>query len=114
MTDDLLPDDPLLDELCARVATLAPELLELQRDLHAHPELSRGETRTTARIAQRLHAAGVRVRELEGTGLMADLGAESPAYRVALRADLDALPVAERTGLPWSSKVDGIAHACGH
>ena len=114
MTDDLLPDDPLLDELCAHVATLAPELLELQRELHAHPELSRGETRTTACVAQRLLAAGVRVRELEGTGLVADLGAESPAYRVALRADLDALPVAERTGLPWSSTVDGIAHACGH
>lgn len=112
--EPLTDADPLMDALCATITALSPELLELQRDLHAHPELSRGETRTTACLVQRLRAAGVVVRELEGTGLVADVGAESPAYRVALRADLDALPVAERTGLPWASTVDGIAHACGH
>ena len=65
-------------------------------------------------VSQRLAAAGIRVRPLPGTGLVADLGAEQPAYRVALRADLDALPVRERTGLDWASTTDGVCHACGH
>ena len=100
--------------LCASIDALAPELLDLQRDLHAHPELSRGEARTTAEVAQRLAAAGIAHRTLPVSGLIADLGAEQPAYRVALRADLDALPVGERTGLPWASTTEGICHACGH
>ena len=54
------------------------------------------------------------MRRLPGTGLVADLGADSPAYRVALRADMDALPVQERTGLPFASATDGVTHACGH
>ncbi|QGN56603.1 amidohydrolase [Nostocoides sp. HKS02] len=109
-----MSDNLLLDDICASITALGPELVEVQRDLHAHPELSRGESRTTRLVADRLRAAGVSVRELPGTGLVADLGAESPAYRVALRADLDALPVGERTGLPWASTTDGICHACGH
>jgi amidohydrolase len=109
MTDDLL-----LDDLTTSITALAPELVELRRDLHAHPELSRGEVRTTALVAKRLRAAGIAVRRLEVTGLVADLGAESPAYRVALRADLDALPLGERTGLGWESTTEGICHACGH
>lgn len=106
--------NPLLDQVCASVDQLAPTLLEVQRDLHAHPELSRSEFRTTASVRERLEEAGIPVRALPVTGLVADLGAEQPAYRVALRADLDALPVGERTGLEWSSTTEGIAHACGH
>jgi amidohydrolase len=104
----------LLDAICASLDSLAPDLLELQRELHSHPELSRGEVRTTARVAGLLEAAGVAVRRLPETGLVANLGAEQPAYRVALRADLDALPVGERSGLPWASTTEGICHACGH
>ena len=103
-----------LSALGASVATLLPELIEIRRDLHAHPELARLETRTTDLIAARLEAAGVSVRRLSGTGLVADVGAEQPAYRVALRADMDALPVPEQTGLPFSSTNDGVTHACGH
>ena len=106
--------NPLLDAICASLDSLTPELLELQRAIHAHPELSRSEARTTTRVADRLESAGVAVRRLPETGLVADLGAEQPAYRVALRADLDALPVGERTGLPWASTTEGICHACGH
>ncbi|NNM46481.1 amidohydrolase [Knoellia koreensis] len=106
--------NPLLDQVCASVDQLAPTLLEVQRDLHAHPELSRSEFRTTATVRERLEEAGIAVRPLPVTGLVADLGAEQPAYRLALRADLDALPVGERTGLEWSSTTEGIAHACGH
>jgi amidohydrolase len=96
------------------VAALEGELTAFRRDLHAHPELSHAETRTTTRVAARLTSAGVRVRPLNGTGLVADIGAVDPAYRVALRADLDALPVAERTGLTFASQYEGACHACGH
>jgi len=93
---------------------LESELIAFRRDLHAHPELSRREHRTTAAVADRLEAAGFAVRLLPVSGLVADLGAEHPAYRVALRADLDALPVPEATGLPFTSTVSGVCHACGH
>jgi amidohydrolase len=107
-------DDTLLADLCAGIDSLAPRLLELQRDLHAHPELSRGEVRTSALLEARLRAAGIAVRALPVSGLVADVGAEQPAYRVALRADLDALPISERSGLAWASTTEGICHACGH
>jgi len=96
------------------LAGLDDELIAFRRYVHAHPELARKETRTTDLIAVRLSAAGVRVRPLAGTGLIADIGPVDPAYRVALRADLDALPVAERTDLPFASETDGVSHACGH
>ncbi|MFC7491499.1 MULTISPECIES: amidohydrolase [unclassified Knoellia] len=103
-----------LTTLGASVASAIPELIAIRRDLHAHPELARRETRTTDIVARRLQQAGVRVRRLGGTGLVADLGAEQAAYRVALRADMDALPVQEQTDLPFASTTDGVAHACGH
>jgi amidohydrolase len=96
------------------VAALEDELLAFRRDLHAHPELAGDEVRTTGVVAARLRDAGVRVRMLAGSGLVADIGPVDPAYRVALRADLDALPIAERTGLPFASQNDGVCHACGH
>ena len=111
MTPSDTPGQPVLRET---VAALEDELVAFRRDLHAHPELSHAETRTSARVSARLSAAGVRVRPLAGTGLIADIGPVDPAYRVALRADLDALPLAERTGLPFASQIDGVCHACGH
>ena len=96
------------------LAGLADELIELRRDLHAHPELAGNEVRTSTVVADRLIAAGIRVRLLAGSGLVADIGPADPACRVALRADLDALPVAERTGLPFASVNEGVCHACGH
>ncbi|MEP7033996.1 MAG: amidohydrolase [Actinomycetota bacterium] len=93
---------------------LEGELIALRRDLHAHPELAGKEVRTTGVVADRLTAAGIRVRLLAGSGLVADIGPADPAYRVALRADLDGLPVAERTGLPFTSLNPGVCHACGH
>ncbi|MBT9257596.1 amidohydrolase [Phycicoccus sp. MAQZ13P-2] len=107
-------DDALLAALGERITSLAPELIEIRRDLHAHPELSREETRTTQSVARRLDAAGVAVRLLPGTGVLADLGAAEPVHRIALRADMDALPVRERSGLECSSRTEGVCHACGH
>jgi amidohydrolase len=101
-------------DLRPAIAALEDELVAFRRDLHAHPELSHAENRTTARVAARLTAAGVQVRLLTGTGLVADIGPAEPAYRVALRADLDALPLSERTGLSFASTREGVSHACGH
>lgn len=91
---------------------LLPELLEFRRDLHAHPELSFKEFRTTDKLVERLEAAGLKPRRLEGTGLTVDVG-EGP-ITTALRGDIDALPIIEETGLPFASKNHGVTHACGH
>ncbi|WP_454051295.1 amidohydrolase [Cellulomonas sp. Marseille-Q8402] len=99
------------------VATLQPELVEIRRDIHAHPELGRTEQRTTRLVADRLRLAGLTPKLLPGTGLTCDIGpstVETGRRRIALRADIDALPVQETTGLPFASTVHGVAHACGH
>jgi amidohydrolase len=105
------------DAVDALAGTFADELVAIRRDIHAHPEVSRTETRTTALIAERLRAAGLAPRLLSGTGLVCDIGDASDGSgpgRVALRADIDALPVQDRCDLPWASTVPGVAHACGH
>jgi amidohydrolase len=103
--------------LTSRVDELRAELVAIRRDLHAHPELARTEVRTTAIVADRLRAAGLVPHLLPGTGLVCDIGpgaAVTGRRRVALRADLDALPLPDTTGLEWASTVPGVAHACGH
>ncbi len=98
------------------VAKYDAELIDLRRDLHAHPELSWHETRTTELIANRLEQAGWTLTPLATTGVVAELGPADTAdpRLVALRADIDALPVQDVTGEPWASTVRGVAHACGH
>lgn len=88
------------------------ELVDLRRDLHTHPELSWSELRTTDAVATRVEQAGWTVTRAHRSGLVADLGTEGPV--VALRADMDALPVQDLTDDPWTSTVTGVAHACGH
>jgi len=94
-------------------ADLREELVAVRRDLHAHPELGNGEYRTTGVVVGRLQQAGLDVKRLPGTGLLCDIG-DVTAAAVALRADLDALPVAEISGVEFTSTVPGVAHACGH
>src|SRR3954471_24807189 len=89
------------------------ELVDLRRDFHAHPELSWQERRTTELVAYHLDELGWRLTRTGDAGLIADLG-DGDGARVALRADLDALPVNDTTGDPWQSQVPGVAHACGH
>ena len=99
------------------VEGLHDELVAIRRDIHAHPEIARTETRTTALVAERLRRAGLEPRLLTGTGLTCDIGpsaALTGQRRLALRADIDALPLAETSGLPYASTVRGVAHACGH
>ncbi|MGP4055286.1 M20 family metallopeptidase [Mycobacterium sp. 4D054] len=90
------------------------DLVGWRRHLHRHPELGRQEFATTQFVASLLADAGLNPKVLPGgTGLTCDFGPDD-APRVALRADMDALPMAERTGLPFSSEVPNVAHACGH
>ncbi|KRB78194.1 N-acyl-L-amino acid amidohydrolase [Nocardioides sp. Root190] len=88
------------------------ELVELRRDLHRHPELAWAEQGTVDRVADRLEGTGWRLARTPRSGLIADIGEVGPL--IALRADLDALPVADLTTDPWRSENDGVAHACGH
>ncbi len=88
------------------------ELVDLRRDLHAHPELSWAEERTTRVVAARLALAGWRIERTPETGLVAEIGSGDRV--VALRADMDALPVTDVTEDPWVSTTPGVAHACGH
>jgi amidohydrolase len=106
-------DSPLIARVSACVDELTSELVDFQRDLHAHPELSWHEERTTSLVAKRLAEVGLVSRPLGTTGVMVDIG-ESPGPVIGLRADLDALPVEDLTADPWASTIDGVAHACGH
>lgn len=97
------------------VARLEPELIEIRRGIHAHPELARTEARTTSVVMERLRAAGLHPRALQGTGAVCDIGeASAGTRRIALRADLDALPVQETSGLPFASTLPDVSHSCGH
>ncbi|WP_413442809.1 amidohydrolase [Synechococcus sp. MIT S1220] len=91
-----------------------PELIDLRRHLHAHPELSGEEHQTAALVSGELRRIGWRVQEGVGhTGVVAECGPED-APLVGLRVDMDALPVEEQTGLPYASRRLGVMHACGH
>ncbi|MGC7095719.1 M20 family metallopeptidase [Amycolatopsis lurida] len=91
----------------------AADVIAWRRHIHAHPELSRREFATTELVMKLLGSAGLKPQVLPGgTGVLCDIG-DGPRC-VALRADMDALPLTEATGLPYASTVDGVAHACGH
>jgi hippurate hydrolase len=91
-------------------------LIALRRDLHQHPELSFAETRSCAALERALAMANpVSVQHVAGTGLVARIRGRDPnAPLVAVRGDIDALPIHEATGLPYASQTDGVMHACGH
>lgn len=110
-------DRPLPPTLEALVpAALRETLVALRRDLHAHPELSFHEQRTSDRLHAALTAAGpARLERVAGTGLVARMrGRDADAPVVAVRGDIDALPIQEATGLPFASQTAGVMHACGH
>merc|ERR1712070_940166 len=107
------PEMTQVQSLADRLSRELPELL-LRRHLHAHPELSGEEHQTAALVAGELRQWGWRVHEGVGrTGVLAELGPDH-GPTVGLRVDMDALPVEERTGLPYASTSQGLMHACGH
>jgi amidohydrolase len=97
-------------------SNLAPRLIEIRRHIHSNPELSGQEYKTAAYVAGVLSSCGLHVQELVGkTGVVADMaGAGEDSRILAIRTDMDALPIQERSGLDFSSQQPGIMHACGH
>lgn len=97
------------------IRVFLPEIIALRHDLHRHPELAFREKRTAGVIARFLLSYGYTVHEgIGGTGVVATLKRGRSARRLGLRADFDALPIAEQTGVPFASENPGVMHACGH
>ncbi|UYC12786.1 M20 family metallopeptidase [Xanthomonas sp. CFBP 8445] len=110
-------------EVAAAAARLQAKVVEWRRDFHQHPELSNREERTAAKVAERLRALGLKPQTgIAHHGVVAIVKGALPGPKIALRADMDALPVTEQTGLPFASKATGqyrgetvgVMHACGH
>jgi len=107
--------ESLLADLKTQAQALEPELTALRREFHQHPELSHQEARTAQVVADYLNNLGLEVRTgIAGHGVVGVLKGGRPGRAVAWRADMDALPIAEKCRLPWRSQVEGVMHACGH
>jgi amidohydrolase len=106
----------MLSEIKNISESLAPRLVEIRRHIHANPELSGQEYQTAAYIAGVLSSCGLSVQEAVGkTGVKGELAGKGSDRRIlAIRADMDALPIQERTDLDFASRKPGIMHACGH
>lgn len=103
------------DSLRAGISKLAEEMRAVRRDIHRHPELAYRERRTAGLVAERLRAWGITVHEHVGqTGVVGVLTAGTSERAIGLRADMDALPIAEASGAPHASIHQGVFHACGH
>ena len=99
-----------------RIESFAPELTAIRRDIHAHPEIGFEEQRTSGIVAEKLQQWGIEVhRGIGGTGVVGLLkGKSDNGRRIGLRADMDALPMEEKTNLPWRSTIPNRFHGCGH
>jgi len=106
----------MLEQIKDLATKLAPRLIEIRRHFHSHPELSGQEYQTAAYIAGVLSSCGLRVQEGVGkTGVIGELTGSGKDDRIlAIRTDMDALPITERTGLEYASLKTGVMHACGH
>jgi len=93
---------------------LAARIVELRRSIHRRPELGFEEHETAALVERELDALGIEHRRAAGTGIVARIEGAKPGAVAGLRADMDALPIGERTGLPFASEIAGKMHACGH
>ena len=101
--------------LAPGIVDFANELTLIRRDIHAHPEIGFEENRTSQLVAEHLQAWGVEVhRAIGGTGVVGVISGKGGGRRIGLRADMDALPMAEATGVAHASKHPGVFHGCGH
>jgi amidohydrolase len=90
-------------------------LIAIRRDIHAHPELAFQEVRTAGVVARELEKLGIpHSTGIAGTGVVGLIEGGRPGPVLIVRGDMDALPITEKTGLPWASQTDGLMHACGH
>jgi carboxypeptidase Ss1 len=104
-----------MPELLQEAKSIEPEIVKLRRAVHRNPELAYHEVATSRLVAQKLKSLGIDVRTgVGGTGVLGVLKGVKPGRVVALRADMDALPVEERSDVEFRSKVPGVMHACGH
>ncbi|WP_343552979.1 M20 family metallopeptidase [Pantoea sp.] len=107
--------DVLARDISAKSESLQAHLIAIRRDIHAHPELGFDTVRTANIVEQELLRLGLTPKTGVGrTGVMVDIVGDHPGKTVLLRADMDALPIHEQTGLPFSSQYPGKMHACGH
>ncbi|PLZ50159.1 M20 metallopeptidase family protein, partial [Fischerella thermalis] len=106
----------MLSRIKDLATTIAPRLIEIRRHIHSHPELSGQEYQTAAFVAGVLSSSGLHVQEGVGkTGVIGELQGTGEDKRIlAIRTDMDALPIQERSGLEFASRIEGIMHACGH
>ena len=96
-----------------KATKIKAQLVDWRRDFHMHPELGFQETRTATRVTQALEGMGWRVTTGVGrTGVVAEIGQGSPM--IAIRGDMDALPIQEANQAPYASQNEGVMHACGH
>ena len=108
------PNDPAA-RIRDAAAAMQPRLVAIRRDIHAHPELAFQEHRTAGIVAAELARLGIPHRTgIGGTGVIGVIEGARPGRSLGLRADMDALPIHEETGLPYASTVAGQMHACGH
>lgn len=89
-------------------------ILEMRRELHRHPELSCQEERTSRRICEELEKMGIFHTVVGNRNVVGIINPGAPGKRIAIRGDIDALPITEETGLPFASENPGVMHACGH
>ncbi|MCF0150702.1 MAG: amidohydrolase [Firmicutes bacterium] len=94
--------------------SIKDELIAFRRDIHMYPEASMMEFRTTDKICEKLDEFAIPYRRIEPAGVIADIKGAKPGKTIAIRADIDALSIAEKTGLPFASVNEGLMHACGH
>src|SRR5687767_10113028 len=123
LSSTAIAQSSLSAEIDRREKQIAGKVVSWRRDIHAHPELGNRETRTAKVVADHLRGLGIEVRTgIAHTGVVGVLRGGRPGKVVALRADMDALPVTEQVNLPFASKVKatyngqevGVMHACGH
>ena len=102
-------------EIAALIQSVEARLIEIRRDIHANPEIGFDTHRTTASVVRELEALGLSPKAGVGrTGVVAEIKGAAPGPCLILRADMDALPIHEMTGLPFASTIPGKMHACGH
>ena len=102
---------PIIEE----IQNFSDDLIKIRHDFHQYPELGMQETRTSRKVNELLNSWGVKTYTGVGKmGIVGVLEGKNPGKTIGLRADMDALPIEEKTNLPYSSKNPGIMHACGH
>src|SRR6188474_2883445 len=106
---------PMQEKIKALAKKYAPEFIEIRHHLHAHPELSYQEFETSRYVQEKLSAFGIPFEVKATTGVVGLIKGKNPGKKIiALRADMDALPIKEENDVPYRSTNEGVMHACGH